>query len=276
MKSTQQSDCMDEHRVAGESPRTEESSVTFSLSALIAMESDPARLPSAARTSGDDRSDSGLIDLAALIAGEQPASSDLLDIFPFGAPPASGAQPMAQGAPTPDDESTLAGVDTPAGARAHGPRARSAAALLAVAAGAAALVAGLAARQAPHGPPAAAGIAQAARSLNVPSQPAAPPAPAARGGRPDERTPASAGLGAVAARSPSQGRPRTSGAVSPAHPDSARPPAQHLRHAGSASPLRAPQPDRDRAAARNRTERRAPADPCNGDLTCAMRRATGG
>ncbi|WP_437515110.1 hypothetical protein [Sorangium sp. So ce1099] len=253
MKSTQHKEWKNEHRSAVTSP-AEDTSVAFALDAQPATENAVATPSPAAAASDDDRGPpSGLIDLTALRASDesaQPRVLDLLPVFPFGEPPASVRAPVSASAPaTPSHD---------------GPRrawhARSTAALLAAAAAVVAVTAGLAAtRAADPGPPATAGLAAAARDAEARlpriAAPAAEPAERAQSASQVERTIASVAGdepdSAVAARRTPEGRARVTGTAAPQN--------------GKSGP-----------AAPDAADRRAPADPCRGDLMCAMRRAAGG
>ncbi|WP_437282083.1 hypothetical protein WME90_16425 [Sorangium sp. So ce375] len=254
MKYTQHEEWRNEPRATFSSPG-EDTSVSFSVDApspdapaldapAIAEDAAVTMSPAAHAASEEGDASSGQIDLSALKAGEEgarPQVLDLLPIFPFGEPPTSAHVPAAptRGAPT----------------RAR--RARSVAVLLAAGAAIAALTAGVSAPDADApGPRATAGVAAAARALEagVPhiEAPAAAPAERAQVAPPVERAVAGDEPDAVvAARRAPEGRARATGAAAPPH--------------GKTVP-----------AAPGTTERSAPADPCRGDLLCAMRRATGG
>ncbi|WP_437692666.1 hypothetical protein [Sorangium sp. So ce176] len=251
MKSTQHKEWTNEHRSAVANPG-EDTSVAFSVDAEPTTESAAAATSPAAHVADDDRdASSGVIDLSALRAGERSAPQvlDVLPIFPFGEPPASARAPAsAQGAARPAW------------------RARQATALLAAAGAVVALTVGFVApRAADPGPPATAGLAAATRALEARLPRAEPPAaelaeraqraPAPSAPSAAERAVAGAPGGdpgiVVAARRAPEGRARVTGAAAPQH--------------GKAG-----------AAATGADDRRAPADPCGGDLMCAMRRATGG
>jgi hypothetical protein len=257
MKYTQHEEWTNEPRAAAASPG-EDTSVSFSVDApsqdapsldTPAIAEDAAvTTPPAARAASEERdASSGQIDLTALKAGEEgarPQVLDLLPIFPFGEPPASAPVPEAPA------------LDVPARAW----RARSIAVLLAGATAIAALTAGISAPDAAAtGPRAAAGLATAARAVEarLPRVEARLP----RVEAPAERAPV-----APPAERDSSGDAPDGVAASP------RAPENRVRAPGAAAPTRAkPGP-----AAPNTTDRRAPTDPCRGDLLCAMRRATGG
>ncbi|WP_437681636.1 hypothetical protein [Sorangium sp. So ce131] len=254
MKSTHHNDWRNDHQTAAASP-TEDTSVAFSLDAVRAREDAAATTSPAPRSADDDRDvSSGLIDLAALRTAEQSGRSPVLDvlpIFPFGEPPAPDA--LASSA---SPASAAASAAPAAHATRRGWRAHSGAALLAAAAAAvAALTVGFSSPRADLGPPAATGIGAAVSSIEVRlprvESPAAAPAELAQVELPTER--------AVPAEEP--------GAAAPP-----RAPAGRSRAPGAA----APQTPRSGAPAQGDAGRRAPADPCGGDLMCAMRRATGG
>ncbi|WP_437986585.1 hypothetical protein [Sorangium sp. So ce117] len=204
----------------------------------------------AARAASEERdASSGQIDLTALKAGEEgarPQVLDLLPIFPFGEPPASAPVPEAPA------------LDVPARAW----RARSIAVLLAGATAIAALTAGISAPDAAAtGPRAAAGLAAAARAVEARLPRVEAPAERALVAPPAERA-----LVAPPAERDSSGDAPDGVAASQ------RAPGNRVRAPGAAAPTRAkPGP-----SAPNTTDRRAPTDPCRGDLLCAMRRATGG
>ncbi|WP_437900305.1 hypothetical protein [Sorangium sp. So ce124] len=245
MKYTQHKEWGNEQRAAVTSPG-EDTSVSFSVDApsldTPAITEDAAvTAPPAARAAGEERdASSGQIDLTALKAGEEgarPQVLDLLPIFPFGEPPASAPVPEAPA------------LDAPARAW----RARSIAVLLAGAGAIAALTAGISAPDAAAtGPRATAGLAAAARAVEVRLPRIDAPAERALAAPPVERNSAgNAPDDAVASR---------------------RAPENRTRATGAAAATRAkPGP-----AAPDTTDRRAPTDPCRGDLLCAMRRATGG
>jgi hypothetical protein len=257
MKYTQHEEWTNEPRAAAASSG-EDTSVSFSVDApsqdapsldTPAIAEDAAvTTPPAARAASEERdASSGQIDLTALKAGEEgarPQVLDLLPIFPFGEPPASAPVPEAPA------------LDVPARAW----RARSIAVLLAGATAIAALTAGISAPDAAAtGPRAAAGLATAARAVEarLPRVEARLP----RVEAPAERAPV-----APPAERDSSGDPPDGVAASP------RALENRVRAPGAAAPTRAkPGP-----AAPNTTDRRAPTDPCRGDLLCAMRRATGG
>ncbi|WP_437960289.1 hypothetical protein WME76_12030 [Sorangium sp. So ce119] len=255
MKSTQHKEWRNEHRSAVANPG-EDTSVAFSVDAQPTTESAAATTPSAAHVADDDRDvSSGVIDLSALRAGEHraPHVLDVLPIFPFGEPPASTRAPASARAPAAPAQ----------GGSRRAWRARPAVALLAAAGAVTALTVGFAApRAADPGPPATAGLAAATRSIEArlprAEAPAAEPAERAQvAPAPPEAERAAAGVPGddpgtvVAARRAPEGRARVTGAPAPQH-----------GNAGSATTGAA--------------DRRAPADPCRGDLMCAMRRATGG
>ncbi|CAN93329.1 putative membrane protein [Sorangium cellulosum So ce56] len=248
MKYTQHEEWSNEPRAASTSPG-EDTSVSFSVDApsldTPAITEDAAvTTPPAARAASEEcdacDASSGQIDLTALKAGEEgarPQVLDLLPIFPFGEPPASAPVPEAPA------------LDVPARAW----RARSIAVLLAGAAAIAALTAGISAPDAAAtGPRAAAGLAAAARAVEARLPRVEAPAERAPVAPPAERSSSGDAPDGVAA--------------------SQRAPEHRVRATGAAAPARAkPAP-----AAPNTTDRRAPTDPCRGDLLCAMRRATGG
>ncbi|WP_437553092.1 hypothetical protein WME97_17440 [Sorangium sp. So ce367] len=246
MKYTQHEEWTNEPRAAAASPG-EDTSVSFSVDApsldTPAITEDAAvTTPPAARAASEERDDasSGQIDLTALKAGEEgarPQVLDLLPIFPFGEPPASAPVPEAPA------------LDVPARAW----RARSIAVLLAGATAIAALTAGISAPDAAAtGPRAEAGLAAAASAVEARLPRVEAPAERALVAPPAERDSSGDAPDGVAA--------------------SQRAPENRVRAPGAAAPTRAkPGP-----AAPNTTDRRAPTDPCRGDLLCAMRRATGG
>ncbi|AUX42226.1 hypothetical protein SOCE26_036530 [Sorangium cellulosum] len=254
MKSTQHNDWRNDHRTAAASP-AEDTSVAFSLDAQRARDDAAATTSPAPRSADDDRGpSSGLIDLAALRTAEQSGRSPVLDvlpIFPFGEPPAPDA-PASTASPALDAASPAPS----AGATRRLGRAHQGAALLAAAAAAvAALTVGFSSPRAALGPPAATGIGAAVSSIEVRlprlEAPAAAPAELAQVELPAERAVPTEEPGATASPRAPVGRSRASGAA-------------------------APQPSRSGTPAQGDTGRRAPADPCGGDLMCAMRRATGG
>ncbi|WP_437768001.1 hypothetical protein WMF27_16020 [Sorangium sp. So ce281] len=245
MKYTQHEEWTNEPRAAATSPG-EDTSVSFSVDApsldTPAITEDAAvTTPPAAPAASEERdASSGQIDLTALKAGEEgarPQVLDLLPIFPFGEPPASAPVPEAPA------------LDMPARAW----RARSIAVLLAGAAAIAALTAGISAPDAAAtGPRAAAGLAAAARAVEARLPRIEAPAERAPVAPPAERSSSGDAPDGVAA--------------------SQRAPERRARATGAAALTRAkPGP-----AAPSTTDRRAPTDPCRGDLLCAMRRATGG
>ncbi|WP_437746647.1 hypothetical protein WMF39_17545 [Sorangium sp. So ce1504] len=250
MKYTQHEEWTNEPRAAATSPG-EDTSVSFSVDApsldapsldTPAITEDAAvTTPPAARAASEEcDASSGQIDLTALKAGKEgtrPQVLDLLPIFPFGEPPASAPVPEAPA------------LDVPARAW----RARSIAVLLAGAAAIAALTAGISAPDAAAtGPRAAAGLATAARAVEARLPHIEAPAQRAPVAPPAERDSSGDAPDGVAA--------------------SQRAPENRVRATGAAAPTRA----RPGPAAPNTTDRRAPTDPCRGDLLCAMRRATGG
>ncbi|WP_437300165.1 hypothetical protein [Sorangium sp. So ce426] len=260
MKYTQHEEWTNEPRAASTSPG-EDTSVSFSVDApsldapsldTPAITEDAAvTTPPAARAAREERDvSSGQIDLTALKAGEEgarPQVLDLLPIFPFGEPPASAPVPEAPA------------LDVPA----HAWRARSIAVLLAGAAAIAALTAGISAPDAAAtGPRAAAGLAAAARAVEARfPRVEAPRVEAPRVEAPAER-----------ARIAPPAERDSSGLTPDGVAASQRAPEKRVRATGAAAPTRAkPGP-----TAPNTTDRRAPTDPCRGDLLCAMRRATGG
>ncbi|WP_441286899.1 hypothetical protein ACSRUE_31970 [Sorangium sp. KYC3313] len=247
MKYTQHEEWTNEPRAAATSPG-EDTSVSFSVDApsldapsldTPAITEDAAvSIPPAAHAASEERdASSGQIDLTALKAGEEGARPQVLDLLPI--------FPFGEpSAPAPEAPA----LDVPARAW----RARSIAVLLAGAAAIAALTAGISAPDAAAtGPRAAAGLAAAARAVearlprieaHAERAPVAPPA---------ERSSSGDAPDGVAA--------------------SQRAPERRARATGAAAPTRAkPGP-----AAPSTTDRRAPTDPCRGDLLCAMRRATG-
>lgn len=245
MKYTQHEKSGNEPRAAVASPG-EDTSVSFSLDApsldalAIAEDAAVAMPPAARAVSEECDASSGQIDLTALKAGEdgaRPQVLDLLPIFPFGEPPASAPVPEAPA------------LDAPARAW----RARSVAVLLAGAAAIAALTAGISAPDAAAtGPRVTAGLAAAARAVEARLPRIEAPAERAPVAPPVERNSSGdAPDGVVASRRAPESRARATGAAAPAR--------------GKPGP-----------AAPDTTDRRAPTDPCRGDLLCAMRRATGG
>ncbi|WP_437615404.1 hypothetical protein WMF20_18425 [Sorangium sp. So ce834] len=270
MKSTQHKEWRNEHPSVVNSP-ADDTSVTFSLDAPVADEDAADATSPAAHAAGDDRDvPSGQIDLTALsagAAGAPPRVLDVLPIFPFGEPPASTRGPASMRGP--------ASARPPAAPSPDAPRrvwrARSAAALLAAAAAVAALTAGISTLDAAPGPPAKAGLAAAARALEA-RLPRIEPTAA---GTPAVEATAAA-TDAAAARAPASTDEPGAAAASRRAPGAAvasqRAPEDRARSSGAAAPPR----DNAGPAAPSTPDHRAPADPCRGDLMCAMRRATGG
>jgi hypothetical protein len=244
MKTMQHSDRLDDHLPAS-AGTTGDSSVMFSLSALMATETAARTLAATHTSTSAARDESGLIDLSALAAGESPAHLDHLDVFPFGAPaPAEAAAP----AQVEDAAATASAKPRRSAVARH-----AAVALLTALAAGAGLFLGQRAPRAELGPPAAVGFSDATRALaaRLPRHDtAAAVTPVATAHDPGARTPANDApiTVAVAQRAPAVRSRSTTGAVTPQ--------------------ARAPQDKVDK--------RVPPADPCNGDLACAMRRATGG
>ncbi|WP_437537274.1 hypothetical protein WME79_17995 [Sorangium sp. So ce726] len=250
MKYTQHEEWRNEPRAAVTSPG-EDTSVSFSVDApspdapsldTPAITEDAAvTAPPAARAASEESdASSGQIDLTALKGGEdgaRPQVLDLLPIFPFGEPPAPAPVPEAPA------------LDAPARTW----RARSVAVLLAGATAIAALTAGISAPDAAATcPRATAGLAAAARAVEARLPRIEAPAERTLIAPPVERNSAeNAPDGVVASR---------------------RAPENRVRATGAAAPTRSkPGPSTP-----DTTDRRAPSDPCRGDLLCAMRRATGG
>ncbi|WP_437593452.1 hypothetical protein [Sorangium sp. So ce1000] len=261
MKYTQHEEWRNEPRAAVTSPG-EDTSVSFSVDAssldapAITEDAAITTWPTARDAREDRDESSGQIDLTALTAGEEgarPRVLELLPIFPFGEPPASAP---VTAAPT-------------HGAPARAWRARSAAVVLVAAAAIAALTAGISAPDAAaNGPRATAGLASVARAVEARLPPIEAPAAAqaerAHVAPPVELAGSIGDRGAVVtSRRAPEGRAPEGRAPAP----------------GAAAPvLGATAPIHGKAgpAAPATTDRRAPADPCRGDLLCAMRRATGG
>ncbi|WP_437941576.1 hypothetical protein [Sorangium sp. So ce341] len=265
MKSTQHKEWRNEHPSVVNSP-ADDTSVTFSIDAPAAGDDAADATSPAARAADDDRDvPSGQIDLSVLsadAAGAPPKVLDVLPIFPFGEPPASTRGPASMRGP--------ASARTPAAPSPDAPRragrVRSAVALLAAAAAVAALTAGISTPDAAPGPAATAGLAAAARAIDarLPRiDPTAAEATTAATDAAAERAPASTDEPGAAVASQ-----RAPGAAVA----SQRAPEGRARSTGTAAPPRG----NAGPAAPNTTDRRAPADPCGGDLMCAMRRATGG
>jgi hypothetical protein len=220
--------------------RREEGSVTVPLRELLAEFEGAA--PKSRSTARED--DSGLIDLASLTAqskGSGPPSPVLAhaQIFPFGAPPESVRAPQPA-APAVAQEPAKAAAPSRKGAWIA-----AACALVAVAA----LAGGVSAATLPSGEtktlatalaPFAAQGALVAKAATPPAEPvASTETPAEPQAKIDARTPAH--RGPVASVGPS--RPKT--------------------------------PNGDKGDTVKKDPPAKPKDPCNGDLMCAMRRATG-
>ncbi|WP_437670446.1 hypothetical protein [Sorangium sp. So ce131] len=242
---------------AAAGPR-DENSVIISLSALLAVEEAAASKTASARSDQGARS-AGVVDIDGLSAGGDQERASYLDLFPFGAPAELPAFRPPDLTPVPSEVP----IDLlPRGGRpAAGGRLRYGA-LAVVGAAVIAAAAWIGApREALHGA-AQAGVGHAARAAGARLPKVEAPPAAAIPGAP------SSGKQGDKARERAQ-RGDKARAAAPAGGGGAK--TAEKRAAASRSPAPA-----EAAPAKRQGGAAASGDPCNGDLACAMRRATGG
>ncbi|AUX45365.1 hypothetical protein SOCE26_068470 [Sorangium cellulosum] len=239
----------------------DENSVVISLSALLAVEEEAAASKASSARSEHGARSAGVVDIQGLSAGGEQERSSYLDLFPFGAPTELPAFRPPDLTPVPSEvpiDLLPRGGRPAAGARwRYGVLGLAGAAVIASAAWLGAP------REALHGA-AQAGVGHAARAAQARLPKTEAPPVAAIPGAP------SSGKQGDKARERAQ-RGEKARAAAPAGGGGAR--TAEKRAAASRSPAPA-------AAAAAAPKRQggagAAGDPCNGDLVCAMRRATGG
>lgn len=254
MKTTSGSkDSTRDNRTNANGPSSEENSVAFSLSALMAQ-GDQAPKPLIGMT---NKEDSGLIDLNALIAMEDsvtkkgaaptvPAVSAHIGLFPFDAPPVTAAPaPVAAPVAAVSDD-----IEMPK---------KPSRALVWVGLVGVAVAAAAAFFVAMNG--GSSDTPEVAQNTTTEAAPPAAPAPIETAKPVEEPKVAAADPGASKAKDKEPTKP-----AAQTTPAVAKPAAVAAAKPAAAKPQDAPAPAAKPAGASN--------DPCHGDLMCAMQRAT--